>query len=155
MWHIFRKLTGFWGKEVWRPPSKWNARFFFAFTKRYGYLRLGGNWKIPLGRLGKSPPSWLSQGRNFSLKNLPISFKSKVAIAKFIWKMQKKSGIMKSGLDAMHLLLQDDLLRSSKRCPSLIFNYLNKICHLEWHFNQSKENFLAHTKNDAILTSIF
>ena len=26
--------TGFWGKEAWRPPSKWNTRFFFAFSKR-------------------------------------------------------------------------------------------------------------------------
>ena len=40
----------------------------------------------------------------------PISFKPKVAIAKFIGKMQKKSGIMKSGLDAMSLFLLDDLL---------------------------------------------
>ena len=42
--------------------------------------------------------------------NFPISFKLKVAIAKFIEKMQKKSGIMKSGSDAMPLFLQDDLL---------------------------------------------
>ena len=26
--------TGFWGKEEWRQPSKWNTRFFFAFSKR-------------------------------------------------------------------------------------------------------------------------
>ena len=45
-------------------------------------------------------PCWLSQ---FS------KTKPKVAIAKFIWKMQKKSG-MKSGLDAMPLFLLDDLL---------------------------------------------
>ena len=37
---------------------------------------------------GKSLPSWLSQFRL-----------SKVAIAKFIGEMQKKTGIMKSGLD--------------------------------------------------------
>ena len=36
----------------------------------------------------------------------------KVDIAKFVWKMQKKSGIMKSGLDAMPLFLLDDLLSS-------------------------------------------
>ena len=36
------------------------------------------------------------------------SFKPKVAIAKFIWKMQKKSGIMKSGLKAMPLFLLDN-----------------------------------------------
>ena len=39
------------------------------------------------------------------------SFKPKVAIAKFIGKMQKKSGIRKSGVDAMPLLLLDDLLK--------------------------------------------
>ena len=44
------------------------------------------------------------------LRNFPISFKPKVAIAKLVWKMQKKSGIMKSGLDAMSLFLLDDLL---------------------------------------------
>ena len=41
-------------------------------------------------------PSWLSQ----------FSF----AIAKFVWKTQKKVCIMKSGLDAMPLFLLDDLL---------------------------------------------
>ena len=50
----------------------------------------------------KSLPSWLSQ---FS-KTKPM-----VAIAKFVWKMQKKPGIMKSGLDAMPLFLLDNLLR--------------------------------------------
>ena len=39
-----------------------------------------------------------------------LQFKPKVAIAKFVWKMQKKSGIMKSGLDAMPLFLLDSLL---------------------------------------------
>ena len=34
---------------------------------------------------------------------------TKVAIAMFIGKMQKKSGIMKSGLDAMPLFLLDNL----------------------------------------------
>ena len=47
-----------------------------------------------------------------SQRNFPISFKPKVAIAKFVWKMQKKSGIMKSGLDAMPLFLLDDLLNA-------------------------------------------
>ena len=46
-----------------------------------------------------------------SKRNSPISFKPKIAIAKFIGKMQKKSGIMKSGLDAMPLFLLDDLLK--------------------------------------------
>ena len=39
----------------------------------------------------------------------------KVAIAKFIGKMQKKSSIMKSGLDAMPLFLLDDLLRAKHK----------------------------------------
>ena len=45
-------------------------------------------------------------------KYLPkgISFKPKVTIAKFIGKMKKKSGIIKSGLDDMPLFLLDDLL---------------------------------------------
>ena len=47
----------------------------------------------------KSLPCWLSQ----------FSF-AKVAMAKFVWKMQKLSGIMKSRLDAMPLFLLDDLL---------------------------------------------
>ena len=52
----------------------------------------------------KAKLNWDSQkGRTFSLpsqRNFPIYYKPKVAIAKFIWKMQKKkSGIMKSGLD--------------------------------------------------------
>ena len=46
-----------------------------------------------------------------SQRNFPISFKPKVVIAKFVWKMQKQSGIMKSGLDTMPLSLLDNLLR--------------------------------------------
>ena len=26
--------TGFWGKEAWNPPPKWNTSFSFAFSKR-------------------------------------------------------------------------------------------------------------------------
>ena len=54
--------------------------FFVSFPNE---LRFEGNGKIPLGR----------QGRPFSLpsqRNFTISFKPKVAIAKFIGKMQKK-----------------------------------------------------------------
>ena len=54
----------------------------------------------------KSLPCWLSQ---LSFANFPIFFKPKVAIAKFIGKMQKKIGIMKSGLGTMSLFLLDDL----------------------------------------------
>ena len=50
-----------------------------------------------------------------SQRNFLISFKSKVAIAKFVWKMPKKSGIMKSGLDVMPFFLLDDLLRENLR----------------------------------------
>ena len=65
---------------------KWNTRFSLHFPKElsYGYFRFKGN------------------GEN--------SFKPKVAIAKLVWKMQKKSGIMKSGLDTMPLFLLDYLL---------------------------------------------
>jgi hypothetical protein len=53
-------------------------------------------------------------GQSFFLpsqRDFPISFKPKVAIVKLIGKVQKKSGIMKSGLNAMPLFLLDDLLR--------------------------------------------
>ena len=51
----------------------------------------------------KDLPYWLSQ---FS------SFKPKVAIAKFVWKMQTIVWyILWSGLDAMPLFLLDDLLK--------------------------------------------
>ena len=67
---------------------------------------------------------------------LCISFKPKVAITKLIWKMQKKSGIMKSGLDAMPLLLLDNLLIvvsiGSKHLFSVLFsrklNYSTLFC---------------------------
>ena len=52
-------------------------------------------------------------GRTFSLpsqRNFSISFKPKVAVAKFIWKMKKKVWYYESGLDAMPLFLLDDLL---------------------------------------------
>ena len=73
-----------------------------------GYLKFEGNGKIPLGVREKGLPCWLSQFSN----STETAFKPKVAIAKFIGKMQKKSGIMKSGLDAMLLFLLDDLLKN-------------------------------------------
>ena len=70
----------------------------------------------PVGCLSLAKLNWDSQlGKLFSLpsqRNFPISFKPKVAIAEFIGKIQKKYGIMKSGLDAMLLFLLDDLLRN-------------------------------------------
>ena len=57
-------------------------------------------------------PRWLSQFSKIpSQRNFPKSFKPKVARGKFIGKMQKKSGIMKSGLDVMPLFLLDNLVR--------------------------------------------
>ena len=72
----------------------------------------------------KGLPCWLSQfsktklrqptGQNFFptfLKKFSHFLqKVEVTIATFVWKMQKKSGIMKSGLDAMPFFLLDDLL---------------------------------------------
>ena len=49
------------------------------------------------------PPFSLPSQRNF-----PISFKPKVAIAKFIWKMQKKVWYYEN---AMPLILPDNLLK--------------------------------------------
>ena len=74
-----------------------------------------GKEVCPVGCLSLAKLNWDSQlGKLFSLpsqRNFPISFKPKVAIAKFVGKMQnKKSGIMKSGLNAMPLFLLDDLL---------------------------------------------
>ena len=60
--------------------------FFLHFPNElcYGYLRFEENGKISLGK-----PFSLPSQRNF-----PISFKPKVAIAKFVWKMQKKSLVL-------------------------------------------------------------
>ena len=54
------------------------------------------------------------QGRPFSLpfqKNFPISFKPKVAIAGFVWEMQRKTWYSVLGLDAMPLSLKNLVLR--------------------------------------------
>ena len=84
----FELTTGFWGKEAWRLTPKWNTRFSFAFSKRTNFFSLP------------------------SQRNFPITFKPKVAIAKFVWKMQKKNlaHIIKGGLAAMPLFLLDDPL---------------------------------------------
>ena len=59
--------------------------------------------------------NWDSQqGRPFSLpsqRNFPISFKPKVAIAEFFWKMQRKTWYSILGLDTMPLSLKNLLLR--------------------------------------------
>ena len=53
--------TGFWGKQAWRPPSKWNTMFFFAFSKR-NQLALG------LKEMGK----FLFEGRQKTKLRQPI-----------------------------------------------------------------------------------
>ena len=70
----------------------------------YGYLKFEGNEKILCEGRKKVLPTWLSQfssaklrqptGQTFFLlsqRNFPISFKPKVAIAVFIWKMRMKT----------------------------------------------------------------
>ena len=58
-----------------------------------------------------SPPFSLpSQG------NFPISFKLKVAIAEFFWKMQRKTLYSILGLDAMPLSLKNLLLKRFAKC---------------------------------------
>ena len=58
----FLLKTGFWGKEAWRPPSKWNTRLFFAFSKRtMATLDLKEMGKFLWEGRKKSLPCWLSQ----------------------------------------------------------------------------------------------
>ena len=83
------------------------------------------------------------------------SFKPKVAIAKLVWKMQKKRyGIMKSGLDAMHLFLLDDLLRISKKIK-------NSPCKSQWGPFKTSLHHLGYnqirwgTSNDSGTCKIF
>ena len=70
-------------------------------------------------RLG-GKEAWLNwdsqQGKPFSLpsqRNFPISFKPKVAIAQFFWKMQRKTWYSILGVDAIPLSLKNLLLRNS------------------------------------------
>ena len=97
--------------------------FFLHFPNKlcYGYLTLEGNGKIPMVRSGKNLPSWLSQfsktklrqpkgQKRNSKRNFPISFKPKIAIAEFFWKMQRKTWYSILGVDAMPLSLKNLLL---------------------------------------------
>ena len=71
--------------------------------------RLGlKKWENSSGKVRKKvcPVGCLSQPTEQNFIYLPI--------AKFVWKMKKKSGIMKSGLKAMHLFLLDDLLKENE-----------------------------------------
>ena len=47
--------TGFLGKEAWRPPPKWNTRFFFVFSRRTQlWLSLvWRKWENSFGKVGK------------------------------------------------------------------------------------------------------
>jgi hypothetical protein len=74
--------------------------------------------------------NWYSQqGILFSLpsqRNFPISFKPKVAIAEFFWKMQRKTWYSFLGLDAMPLSLKKLLLKLdfiSKPSKEFFFNF--------------------------------
>ena len=69
--------------------------FFLHFPKElsYGYLRFEGKWKIP------------------------ISFKPKVSIAEFFWKMQRKTWYSILGFDAMPLSLRNLLLNGLATVP--------------------------------------
>ena len=86
--------------------------------KEMGKFLWEGMEKIcTVGCLSLVLQNWDSQlGRTFSLssqRNFPTSFKPKIAIAKFVRKMQKSLvHIMKSGLDAMPLFLLDNLLKA-------------------------------------------
>ena len=112
------------GKDAWRPTYFSYTGLFLHFPNKlcYGYLRF--EWKNSFGKVGKKvcPVGFLSlvllnwdsqQGRPFSLpsqRNFPISFKPKVAIAEFFWKMQRKTWYSILGLDAMPLSLKNLLL---------------------------------------------
>ena len=61
------------------------------------------NWDSQLGKLFSLP----------SQRNFPISFKPKVAIAEFFWKMQRKTWYSIFGLDTMPLSLKNLLLIDS------------------------------------------
>ena len=64
---------------------KWNTRFFFAFSK-------------------------ITQ-----LKKWENSFKTKVAIAKFVWKIKNKFWYYEKWVGVMPLFLLDDLLKLLKK----------------------------------------
>ena len=81
--------------------------FFCIFQTNFAMATSG------LKEMGK----FLLEGRE---KGLPC-WLSQFSFDKFVWKMQKKSGIMKSGVDAMPLFLLDHLLRNFSAGPVSIF----------------------------------
>ena len=74
----------------------------------------------------KGLPCWLSQ--------FPISFKPKVAIAEFFWKIQRKTWYSILGLDAMPISLKNLLLRLSiinqKKTNLQTFDFKLKFLHI-------------------------
>ena len=77
------------------------------------------------------PPFSLPSQRNF-----PISFKPKVAIANFFWKMQRKTWYFILGLDTITLSLKNLLLNNlGLKCfANLIVRHLLKFCSLTLHY---------------------
>ena len=100
-------------------------------------------WENSFGKVGKKfcPVSCLSlvllnwdsqQGKTFSLpsiRNFPISFKPKVAIAEFFWKMQRKIWYSILEVDAMPLSLKNLVLimSSGQSCTLIGLNVQFKI----------------------------
>ena len=79
--------------------------FYCIFPMNFATATLG------LKKMGK----FLMEGRETNLhsqRDFPISFKPKVAIAEFFWKMQRKAWYSILGLDAMSLSLKNLLLNS-------------------------------------------
>ena len=64
-------------------------------------------------------------------RNFTISFKLKVAIAEFFWKMQRKTWYFILGVDVMPLSLKNLLLRRNL----LFFRIVNSGNHFEYLFN--------------------
>ena len=68
------------------------------------------------------------QGRPFPLpskRNFPISFKPKVAIDEFFWKMQRKSWYSILGVDTLPLSLKNLLLKWFEKRASLFKDHWN------------------------------
>ena len=84
---------------------KMEYQVFFAFSKRN---QLWLHWDSQQGRFFSLP----------SQRNFPISFKPKVAIAEFFWKMQRKTWYSIFGVDAMPLSLKNLLLNKIGHCKN-------------------------------------
>ena len=98
--------SGFEGERHGVHPQNGIPGFSLHFPNElcYGYLRFEGNG---------------------NQRNFPISFKPKVAIAKFVWKMQIKTWYSIFGLDNMPLSLKNLLLKSKQ------VEYVCALCNLK------------------------